>query len=799
MISDDKKNEHILGTLLNQAIVKLTAESLAYTDLWTCDYQGVACIKTDSEMSLKVFHSLCCEYEHPFVIVLGAHIGTFSLVGAVRQNVRGWAFEPYADVFAILQQNIFLNSMNDRFTLFNNVLANFSGSCPLRVPVSKVQSHMACVGNPNYRRFLEQSAEAFTLDRLIPEFDIESVDIMRIDTEGSELNVLLGAAETIRKYCPDLLIKYNWFKCAQSEIYGENLLNYLEILGYQRTWVGPDDMLLRHPYRNKIKQRKQFTGYGSGALKIAIVKQNYDEFGPWQNEAYDIANPLKVINKWPSKYTYLEMTNLFKADWYVLPYCHDSRISRQKINRYKSEIDTSKYSLDSVSKIESEEYDVIISLDPILRPSGNSKTVFAYLQNEHHDNEYRSSIKSPLHGYDLFLDHMMTATDWVYRLPQSVSFPYPRDPVFTRTLKNNVQDDSVWIDNRFIMALAHGNKACHSPVDIKFLLQLEYDIRVRFRYGMSNFDDIQNLQSPYNYLQELSQSKYYLNLIACGAGQGLCDAASIGLICFGSAKLKYHQAICHPFCLCSDIIDFKHKYRFVSNSNDLQQEILAWQDLMLNDRMVQQPLQMLQTAVELKLKDHIKFRIQKQFAPSFEITPLTVGDEQPEIMALNYSKLKELANASYNNNMFEKTIDNCKQALFFNESDVYIYLLLACAYYALNDKCKSLEYLDKSKNIDKNYKAADNLIGMIGAGYIEDNYLPSRIHHNSCITKLENYLVQKVIWQIDDFDLNNIDLYDEIIPTILTSLQKVGDYETSRLIVHLIIQLKSVVNAEMKI
>ena len=797
MSNSEYNREKLFGRLHNQAVVELDPESLSYTTLWTCDQNHVASLQHDSELSMKVLHGLCNEYNQPFIIDVGAHIGTCSLVGALCDNVRGWSFEPNIDAFNIMKRNININSMNGRFTLFNKALTNRSGKCALRIPVNKVNSHLACIGYPNYRHYFEQVVESVTLDEIMERAEIDSVDIMRIDTEGSELPVLLGASDTISKFKPDLLLKYNWFKCAQSEIFGDNLLNYLAVLGYQTSWVGDEDLLCRHPGRNRHRIPERFNKWGEEISKIAIVKQKYDDFGPWQNELYDPATPLKVLDKWPARYTYFEMSQLFKADWYVVPYCHDSRIVRQKIEKYRSVIDANVSGVTSIQDIPVGDYDVVISLDPILRPLSSSKTVFAYLQNEHHDSEYLKSIKNPLHGYDLFLDHMLEAPDWVYNLPQALAFPYTRDPGTVRTLRSKLQDNSIWIDNRLVMMLAHGSETCHDAFNVKILHNLEREIGARFRFRQANFTDIQQLQTSYLFLQELSQSKYYLSLIACGAGQGLGDAASLGLICFGTPKLKYHMAICHPSCLCNDLIDFKRKFNLVSNSPDLQQEILAWQDLMLADKMVRLPMHMLEAAVDMKRRKVSKSSPPRQSSHHCAITSLEVGAELPEIGKINYVKLKNMAKSEFEAGNYSTMIDFCMQALYFNADDTEVYFLLACAYYAMGNKLKALENLGKSENNGSTYNPADHLLNLIGEDYVEETYRPYLENYDCCINRLRRYMELTLINEIDDFDVANIGIYDEIINELSATLIKSNRYETDRLMIyHLGKQLKTVVAAE---
>jgi tetratricopeptide (TPR) repeat protein len=392
---------------------------------------------------------------------------------------------------------------------------------------------------------------------------------------------------------------------------------------------------------------------------------------------------------------------------------------------------------------------------------------------------------------------MMEAPSCIYSLPQALAYPYTRAPATVRALRSKNQYDSIWIDNRFVMMLSHGNEACHHAVNERVLHNLGRELGVSFRFKHAAFDNIHQLQTPLAFMQELSENKYYVNLIACGAGQGLCDAASLGLICFGTPRLSYHRAICHPNCLCNDLTDFKRKFDQVAGSVNLQEEIRAWQDLMLADRMVRQPLHLLETAVEMKRSSAIRSGHPRHALPSCTITPLSADEEMSEIGKINYVKVQNIARSEYEKNNFAAIADHCKQALFFNESDVETYFLLACAYYGAGDSITALEWLDKSKNIDKAYKPVDQLICLIGAEFIHTNYADHLEAHNQSFNRLKKYIDSTVIGQIDDFDLQHAGYYDEIVDDLVTKIPKGENYETHRIILyHLRKQLKSVVAAE---
>ena len=389
----------MIGRLFGNNDVKIHLETIRYAREWNLTASGVAVLGGEQSALVKFFHDLCSEYEQPFVIDVGSHVGTSLLAVATNTNILGWVFEPHSAVSEVLNRNIALNNMADRFVTFQKALSNFPGKRILKSPRNDKDSGLSCIGQPNYAPYNEQYVDVERLDDIVEGAGLEAVDIINIDTEGSELFVLIGATETINKHKPDILLKVNWANLNQLDVYINNLTDYLELLGYHGLWVGAEDMLFRPPYRKVISKKPCFVKKPDiDGLKIAIVKQRYDVFGPWRSTKYELAHPLDVMKKWPSKYCMLEMTHLFQADWFVLPFCHDSKLVRQKIDYHQQTFDDNMEYIRNVSDIPLDDYDVVISLDPILRPPRNSSTLYAYFQNEHHHNEYTQSIRNPLPG-----------------------------------------------------------------------------------------------------------------------------------------------------------------------------------------------------------------------------------------------------------------------------------------------------------------------------------------------------------------------------------------------------------------
>jgi hypothetical protein len=85
-----------------------------------------------------------------------------------------------------------------------------------------------------------------------------------------------------------------------------------------------------------------------------------------------------------------------------------------------------------------------------------------------------------------------------------------------------------------------------------------------------------------------------------GAGQAICDAASLGCLCIGQQEKAFHRLICHPAALCDHMIELPRRLRAIAGSPDLQEEVYAWQQSALRDFFQRRPLSLLEEAISMK-------------------------------------------------------------------------------------------------------------------------------------------------------------------------------------------------------
>lgn len=145
-------------------------------------------------------HDIMIKYIRPRSIVLdvGGHIGTHAINFAKYIGSEGYviAFEPNPKIFQELYFNINLNNVH-------NILA-------LPIAIGDVEE-MGCVipqhplneGNTLFRLGSVGDVKMVPLDVL----DIEGISFIKIDVEGCEKRVLLGATKTIQRERPVICIE----------------------------------------------------------------------------------------------------------------------------------------------------------------------------------------------------------------------------------------------------------------------------------------------------------------------------------------------------------------------------------------------------------------------------------------------------------------------------------------------------------------------------------------------------------------------------------------------------------------
>lgn len=152
------------------------------------------------ERDTQAFWSYKSKSAHSIVDV-GAYIGIYSLIAAkANPSARVVAIEPNPVTFDGLIQNVNLNSLESIAT-YNIALGAFESFLDLSVPKSRPMSSGAnLIGEGVSGEMLTFQVEQKRLDDLV-----ESVDLMKIDAEGWELEVLKGSERLLAQCHPTII------------------------------------------------------------------------------------------------------------------------------------------------------------------------------------------------------------------------------------------------------------------------------------------------------------------------------------------------------------------------------------------------------------------------------------------------------------------------------------------------------------------------------------------------------------------------------------------------------------------
>jgi FkbM family methyltransferase len=163
---------------------------------------------------------MVCPSRSVFIDV-GAYVGTWTMYMA-RRGVEVVAFEPSPSSFALLAR---LTRKYQRVTVLPYALGEEEYSANINLHV--VHGNDSLVNTaPGF-----SGKRVKTAVRTLDSFRIRKVGLIKIDTEGYEVPILLGARETIRKWRPRLIIEVH-------APYDEQKARILNILkDYEYEWT----------------------------------------------------------------------------------------------------------------------------------------------------------------------------------------------------------------------------------------------------------------------------------------------------------------------------------------------------------------------------------------------------------------------------------------------------------------------------------------------------------------------------------------------------------------------------------
>jgi len=184
---------------------------------------------------LDVIQKFAEQIQDNFVILdIGANTGTFSLAAKYYPTTKWHLFEPDPFNFSLLKENLKVNNI-DNVILYEEALGNKIGDSVLKI--CPTHRGLNTIGT-NVKRFSESESinHPIKIDTIDNLFLNTRIDLIKMDTEGSEYDIIMGGIETIKKYKPKILLEYNAGNMSQCGHSMEELDRLIEKINYEKFW-----------------------------------------------------------------------------------------------------------------------------------------------------------------------------------------------------------------------------------------------------------------------------------------------------------------------------------------------------------------------------------------------------------------------------------------------------------------------------------------------------------------------------------------------------------------------------------
>lgn len=207
-----------------------------------------------------IFKSLIRKMDTFFDV--GSNIGYYTVLACAENNqVNVHSFEPAVGSFTYLKKNVAINNIEQQVKAEETALTDISHSLTFHEAVNNKYQHTRYVlsGESNAstkelnREFRIYEVKGITLDEYCEKNAINSIGLIKIDTEGAELNILKGGCQTISSQLPIIICEIH------HDFNKEKIESIMQDMGYEFYLYN----------NNKLEKADTLTG------------ANYDEIRNW--------------------------------------------------------------------------------------------------------------------------------------------------------------------------------------------------------------------------------------------------------------------------------------------------------------------------------------------------------------------------------------------------------------------------------------------------------------------------------------------------------------------------------------
>jgi FkbM family methyltransferase len=193
--------------------------------------------KVTTALDLWILKEVCLDREYErygttirngwSVVDIGAGLGEFCIqVAREHPDCRVYAFEPGPESFALLRENVDLNGVRN-VSLFPSAVGRRAGVSVLRLePDARARASTVTAAGAQPAAQVPTT----TLGDILRDLDIARCDFLKIDCEGGEYDILMGADAATLQRIAHMSVEYH---DGVTPLSGADLAAWLERQGFQ--------------------------------------------------------------------------------------------------------------------------------------------------------------------------------------------------------------------------------------------------------------------------------------------------------------------------------------------------------------------------------------------------------------------------------------------------------------------------------------------------------------------------------------------------------------------------------------
>lgn len=166
-------------------------------------------------------------YNLQTIVDIGANMGAFSIyAAAISPKSRIYCYEPEEHNFEFLKENVRVNSLENRVSVFKKAVGSNSGERDLIIGESPIHSFFK-----NTTEAAHQTVECTTLKEIFETHGLHKIDLLKVNCEGAEYEILEGCEQIYYDRIVNIRMEYHNINSEKQN--GKYMVKLLKSKGYE--------------------------------------------------------------------------------------------------------------------------------------------------------------------------------------------------------------------------------------------------------------------------------------------------------------------------------------------------------------------------------------------------------------------------------------------------------------------------------------------------------------------------------------------------------------------------------------